>query len=167
MHRNKKIIYTAHCVLNQNSVIRDWERAAGAFNDIVRVLLDNNIAIIQLPCPEFTFLGEDRPPKTKEEYDIPEFRNVCKELAEKVVVQMKEYKNNGYQIIGIVGIHGSPSCDILGDRGVFKEELLALMEKENIILNCFDILDSYIEGETNNLVDSFRTYINTSLLENI
>jgi len=159
MLRNKKILYISHCVLNQNSVIRDWERSQGAFNDIVRVLLDNNISIVQLPCPEFTFLGEGRPPMTKEEYDIPEYRRLCRELSEKVTKQMKEYLVNSYKILGVLGIGGSPTCDTLGKKGIFMEELLELVDKENIPLDSFDIPEEYVEGEDNKTIERFREFI--------
>ncbi|AFS77820.1 hypothetical protein DUF523 [Gottschalkia acidurici 9a] len=160
MHRGKEIIYTAHCVLNQNSVIRDWERAIGAFNDIIRVILDNNISIIQLPCPEFSFLGEARPPMTKEEYNTKEYRSACSDISKKVVEQMKEYINNNYKIIGLVGITGSPSCDILGERGIFMEELQQLMTNEDIRLEVFEIPGDYVEGEHEKVIDEFRVFIN-------
>lgn len=159
MYRGKQIIFTAHCVLNQNSVIREWERAQGGFNDIIRVLLDYNISIVQLPCPEFTFLGEARPPKTKEEYDIPQYRRICEQLAEKTIEQIKEYITYGYKIIGVLGIEGSPSCDILGKKGIFMEELTQLMEKENIGLCSFDIPEKYIEGQDEKTVEQFRIFV--------
>ncbi|SNT22168.1 Predicted secreted protein [Anaerovirgula multivorans] len=159
MHRRKQIIYTAHCVLNQNAVIREWERAQGAFNDIISVLLEEHISIIQLPCPEFTFLGENRPPKTKEEYDIPDYRKLCRQLAKQVVNQMKEYIGNNYQILGLVGIQGSPSCDTLTKKGIFMEELVQLMRVQNIHLEFFDIPEEYIEGRSEKMVDDFRNYI--------
>ncbi|GAA0176651.1 hypothetical protein SH2C18_00340 [Clostridium sediminicola] len=159
MRREKKIILTAHCVLNQNSVIRDWERAQGAFNDIVRVFLDNNISIIQLPCPEFTFLGEGRPPMTKEEYDIPKYRIICAELAEKVIDQIKEYIRNEYKILGVVGIEGSPSCDTLCKKGVFMEVFQKLLNEENINLSSFDIPENYIEGKDKATVEQFKRFI--------
>lgn len=159
MHRGKQIIYTAHCVLNQNSVIREWERAKGAFNDIIRVLLDYDIAIIQLPCPEFTFLGETRPTKTKEEYNIPQYRIMCKNLTKEIIKQMKEYITYDYKIIGIVGVKGSPSCDTLGRKGIFMEELVKLLNDENIQLDFFDIPDEYIEGKSIDTIHEFKKFI--------
>jgi predicted secreted protein len=163
MLREKRIIYTAHCVLNQNSVIKDWERAQGGFNDIIRVLLDYNIGIIQLPCPELNFSDLARPPKNKEEYDVPEFRRLSKEITEKVIRQMKEYLSNDYKILGYIGIQGSPSCDTIGTKGVFMEELQRLMDKENIQLESFDIPEGYIEGETMDIVEEFRRFIEKRL----
>lgn len=159
MHRGKKIIYTAHCMLNQNAVIREWERAEGAFNNIIRILLDNNISIVQLPCPEFTYLGENRPPKTKEEYDIPAYRSLCSQLARQVVNQMKEYIANDYQLLGLVGIQASPSCDTLGEKGIFMDELMELTKTEEINISFFDIPEEYIEGQSQEVVDTFRNYV--------
>lgn len=163
MHREKLIIYTAHCVLNQNAVINGWERAQGAFNDIIRILLDSNISIVQMPCPEFTFLGEDRPPKTKEEYDTPEYRKLCKELALRLVEQMVEYRKHGYKIIGLLGICQSPSCDTMGKKGIFMEELFMLLEKENLQLPTFDIPEDYREGEADGAVKQFENFVKEKL----
>ncbi|SDL04360.1 CD3072 family TudS-related putative desulfidase [Natronincola ferrireducens] len=164
MHRKKQIIYVAHCILNQNAVIRDWERAQGAFNNIVRVLLEENISIIQLACPEFSFLGENRPPKTKDEYDIPAYRNLCSELAKQVVNQMKEYIANDYEILGLIGIETSPSCDTLGKKGIFMEQLLELLETEDIQLRLFDVPEEYVEGQNKEAIDAFRNYIAKTLV---
>lgn len=159
MHRKKQIIYTAHCILNQNSVIRDWERSKGAFNDIVKIIIDNDISIIQFPCPEFIFLGENRPPMTKKEYDIYDYRNLCENLVNDIVKQMDEYLNNGYEIIGILGIEGSPSCDSIKDKGIFMEELYKSMENNQIYIKTFDIPENYEEGKDINILQSFKNFI--------
>lgn len=146
MARKKEIIYFAHCVLNQNSVIRGWERAEGAFNSIVREILAQNIGIVQLPCPEFSYFGEARPPKTKAEYDTPEYRSHCRDLAEKVIAQIQEYLKNDYEIKGLIGIERSPSCDSLGEQGIFIEELNKLLAQSRVKLKSWDIPEDYIEN---------------------
>jgi predicted secreted protein len=145
--RGKRLVLVSHCVLNQNAVVRGWERAAGAYNDIVRVLLKKDFGILQLPCPEFSMLGEDRPPLTKEEYDTPDYRVHCRELAAEPIKQIREYIRQGYEIVGLLGIEESPSCDTLRKRGVFMEELLSLLAAESIELKTFDILEAYREGD--------------------
>lgn len=147
MNRQKKLMLAAHCVLNQNAVVREWERAPGAFTRLVKVLLDENVGILQLPCPEMAFLGEERPPKKKAEYDTPAYRVLCQQLAAPLVRQVIDYYKNGYQIIGVLGIGKSPSCDTLHDQGVFMEELKSQLTKENIMLRCFDIPENYLENE--------------------
>lgn len=159
MNRQKKLMITAHCVLNQNAVVRDWERAPGAFNKLVKVLLDENVSIIQLPCPEMAYIGEERPPKTKEEYDTPAYRMLCQHLAAPVVQQVADYHKNGYHIIGLLSIGKSPSCDTLGEKGVFMEELMCQLAKENIALKCFDIPESYLEGKDLETVAVLKNFL--------
>lgn len=163
MLRGKQIIYIAHCVLNQNSVIRDWERAQGAFNSIIKVIMDNNISLVQLPCPEFIELGESRPPMTKEEYDIPSYRLTCQRLSNNIIKQMKEYIKYDYKIIALLGIQESPSCDTLGKTGIFMEELLKQASGENINIDLYDIPEAYIEGESNEIVDDFKRFLQGKL----
>ena len=52
--KSKKLVLIAHCVINQNSVIEGWARAKGAF-PIAKLLLDESVGIIPLPCPELIF----------------------------------------------------------------------------------------------------------------
>ncbi|MCK9268224.1 MAG: hypothetical protein M0P14_05895, partial [Alkaliphilus sp.] len=106
-------------------------------------------------CPELTFLGKNRQSRTKEEYDTFEYRNICRQLAKGIVDQMKEYTNNNYQIIGLLGIGESPSCDSLGEKGIFIEELFTLMSNENIYLDSFDIPEEYMEGGGEKTIKDF------------
>lgn len=159
MVRQKTLMLTAHCVLNQNAVIRDWERAPGAFNKLVKVLLEENVGILQLPCPEMAFLGEGRPPKTKEEYDTPAYRVLCQQLVAPLVKQVVEYHNNGYRILGLLGIGESPSCETLGVQGIFMEELMKQLEEKDIILKCIDIPESYLEGEGHEMEAKLKVFL--------
>lgn len=146
---SKQIAYIAHCILNQNAVINGWERADGAFNHLMMQLLERDIAVIQLPCPEFSFLGEARPPMTKAEYnDLKDYRQHCHALAKPVVEQMKVYLSKGYTLVGLIGIGSSPSCSIHGERGVFAEVLISLMTEASITIPYIDIPESYEEGKS-------------------
>ncbi|SHK24057.1 Predicted secreted protein [Geosporobacter subterraneus DSM 17957] len=159
MHRAKKILFTAHCILNQNAVIRQWERAKGGFNTFIQKTLENNISIVQLPCPEFTFLGEDRPPMTKQEYDTEAYRRHSREILGIILKQFQEYLNHGYQIVGILGIQGSPSCDTLKQKGVFMEELLAMLGEQGTHVKTFDVPEDYLEGEEHYILKEFQEFI--------
>jgi len=130
MQRNKKIIITSHCILNQNTVIDGEARSTGAIPSAVDWIQKEGLGILQLPCPEFTYLGLERPPMTYEEYDTKEYRNHCKEILQPVIEQLIEYKRCDYDIVGILGIQSSPSCDMT--RGVFMEELKKLFNEHQI-----------------------------------
>jgi len=158
--RGRRIVVVSHCLLNQNAVVRDWERASGAYNDVVRILLEQDLGFLQLPCPEFLMLGEDRPPLTREEYDTRDYRTHCLELAAEPVKQIHEYVKQGYEIVGLIGIEESPSCDTSRRRGVFMEELLGLLATESIQLRTFDIPQSYREGQPADVLEQMRRFCN-------
>lgn len=159
MSRNKRIIILSHCILNQNSVVRDWERAEAGFNEIIKIILNENIAIFQLPCPEFGFLGEDRRPMSKEAYDTADYRKYAKVICLNVVDQIVEYKKHDYHLLGIVGISESPSCDILLQKGVFMEEFFAQLKEKKIEIDAFDIHADYSQDNCKNTEAKFKTWL--------
>jgi predicted secreted protein len=147
MHRKKKIIILSHCILNQNSVVHPLARAKGAYTAIIEKILQEEIGIIQLPCPELLHLGENRPPMTKKEYDTPEFRRLCKTLLQNAMMQIQEYQRNGYEILGILGINESPTCSLLEERGVLMEEFESALSNAKIKLPLLGVPADYLEGE--------------------
>ena len=111
MQRSKRILLVSHCILNQNTVIKDEERAEGAVLSAATWALTEGFGLLQLPCPEFTFLGLERPPMTYEEYDTKEYRRHCRQILQPVLEQALDYLKNGYEMAGVLGIQSSPSCD--------------------------------------------------------
>lgn len=162
MERKKKLILVSHCVINQNCVVYPLARAKGPFS-FVDTLIKNDIGIYQLPCPEFKFLGLKRPPKTKEEYDSKEFRDLCKSLTSSVISDIREYINNEFEIIGIIGINQSPSCSISGERGIFMEELFDALKNHNINLPYIEVSEEY--KDTKNYINKINLDI-LKLIEN-
>lgn len=132
MQRSKRILMVSHCILNQNTVIENEARAPGVILSATEWAIKEGFGILQLPCPEFTFLGLNRPPMTYEEYNTPEYRKHCREILTPVLKQAKEYTKNSYEIAGLLGIQNSPSCD--PGRGVFMEELKAMFVENGIPL---------------------------------
>lgn len=148
MIRKKELVLVSHCVLNQNAVINDWERAQGGFNTVVRQLLDQNVGILQLPCPELAHLGCKRPPMSKEEYNTEDYRKLCTQLANSQLETLLEYLENDYKLLGLIGIENSPTCDTLHEKGVFMEIFLEKCEEHDIQIKSIDIPEEYAEGET-------------------
>ena len=144
MLRNKKLILLSHCILNQNSVVLPLARSKGGF-PIAKFLLDSGIGIIQLPCPEFKFLGPQRKPMNKEEYDSSEYRSLCRNLFTPILEDIKKYLAKDYSLVGILGINKSPTCSITGRRGTFMEEIFAMLNDEAIDINYFDIPADYTQ----------------------
>ncbi len=79
---------------------------------MVRELISEDVAIIQLPCPEVAHLGMRRWGMTREQYDVPAYRRLCSRLAEPVVDTLTELVGDGCEIVGVWGVDGSPSCGV-------------------------------------------------------
>ncbi|MBK5243189.1 CD3072 family TudS-related putative desulfidase [Clostridium sp.] len=164
MLRDKKLILLSHCILNQNSVVLPLARSKGGFL-IAKSLLDQGLGIIQLPCPEFKFLGPQRKPMNKKEYDSPEYRILCRNLFTPILEDIKKYLAQGYSLVGIIGVNESPTCSITGIRGIFMEEIIAMLKAQSISVNYFDIPPDY-SGEINftELYDNLKISLNINSL---
>ena len=123
--RGKKVLFVSHCILNQNAKMDRCAYYSGPIYEIVRVLLEAGIGIIQMPCPELHFLGLDRETEQTLEPSIgeedtrialrmkePRCRAMLQEIAWDVTRQISEYKKNGFEVLGILGCNGSPTCGV-------------------------------------------------------
>ncbi len=108
-----RVVILAHCILNQATRAR-WDgggatRTEGAIKEIITPLLEHGVGIIQMECPEQTLYGNPRPPKSKDDYDTPEFKKKCREIAERA---MQTIENSAPELIAALGFEGSPSCGV-------------------------------------------------------
>ena len=58
--RSKRVLFVAHCLLNQNAISDGTADYPACHADIVRMLLDAQVGIVQMNCPELCCLGLDR-----------------------------------------------------------------------------------------------------------
>lgn len=162
----KKILVVAHCILNRASKVERYSiESIDKENDLRKVLLykvfENDIELLQLPCPEFTMYGSKRWGHVKDQFDNTFFRNHCKNILQPVIEQIIEYYTNKekFEILGIVAVDGSPSCGynftckgnyggelggfktlnkkiesivLENESGVFMEELKKLLGENNL-----------------------------------
>ena len=148
--RSKKVIFLAHCLLNQNAISDGTAVYPAAFRELIQLLLDREVGIVQMPCPELCCLGLDRGdvygaerPVVVEntrirramEEDGPRQRREA--LADQVVDQIQEYQKHGFQVLGIVGANRSPNCGVettsdqnreLEGQGAFLEAIAQRLE---------------------------------------
>jgi len=152
--RSKKIIFLSHCILNQNSISDGTADFPGTNSELLKFLIRSDAGIVQMPCPELLCLGLDRgnihgseSPIVVENTRIRKLLSSTasakkiKNLVNQLLMQMDEYKKNGFEIPGIVGINRSPSCGVdttsmnnkeVAGEGVFIKVLREEMEKRNI-----------------------------------
>jgi len=50
--RSGKIALIAHCILNQNSRASGLAERSSVITEILKFLVQNEIGVIQMPCPE-------------------------------------------------------------------------------------------------------------------
>lgn len=152
--RSRKVIFLAHCFLNQNAISDGTADYPTAHRPLVDFLLDHNISIFQMPCPEFICLGLDRgnihgaeSPVTVEntrirrEMQKAESDRKLDSLADYVVSQAKEYIANGFEVLARVGANRSPNCGVdttsddneeIQGKGLFIDKLSNRFEESNI-----------------------------------
>jgi len=130
--RSHKIVIVAHCILNQNSRVQGIAYYAGMINEIVDVLRKHEVGIIQMPCPELTYAGLLRPSQTKEQYGTPAFRRYCRQIASSTTDQVEEYVRNGFKVLAVLGVEGSPTCGVEANLGILMEELKSELKKRKV-----------------------------------
>ena len=176
--RSKKIVFVAHCVLNQNAISDGTASFAGANEAIVRLLLEAKVGIVQMPCPEMNCLGLDRGdpdggkrPLLEENSRIRRelttkagARRVLDALVEQVVFLMEEYRENGFEILGVIGVNRSPSCGVettsadgmeKAGEGVFLQALKRSLDRRGIHVPVQGIKD----GEPEKSAQTVRTML--------
>jgi predicted secreted protein len=120
IEKRDKVAFVSHCILNQAT--RAWwgeggaSRERGMVSDVVGLLMRHGVGAIQMGCPEFSLYGNPRPPRSWGEYDTPEFKEKCREMAvqacEKMETLTERGAEPGIEIIAILGFEGSPSCGV-------------------------------------------------------
>ncbi|MEG1447844.1 MAG: 2-thiouracil desulfurase family protein [Oscillospiraceae bacterium] len=113
------IYIVSHCVLNIGSKVKhvtneDYEREENSRKRFLEKIISSGGQLIQLPCPEFLLLGAKRNGHARCQFDNPFFKQMSRDILKPYIMQIEEYIQNSseYNICGIVGINGSPSCGI-------------------------------------------------------
>ena len=115
----KKIVFVAHCILNIASKVvmydkEEMDAEEALRKEFMHKAIDNDIQLIQLPCPEYTLYGAKRWGHVSDQFDNIFFRKHCRKILEPVIDQLIEYLENEdmFEVLGFVGIDGSPSCGV-------------------------------------------------------
>jgi predicted secreted protein len=155
--RGKKIIFVAHCVLNQNAKLDECAYYSGVMTEITQFLIKSGVGIIQMPCLELISLGLDR------DADLEITRSVASEdtriakrmieervlktiqdVVDRIVYQIIQYQKNGFEVIGLIGVNGSPTCGVeiswandaeLKKNGIFIKMLTKELQNHKISIN--------------------------------
>ena len=145
--RTPDMVFVPACVLCQaymapGIVKQDWR---GMMRPIVEILVQLDINVVQMPCPESQFgglsAGLRRRPRGYQHYNTPKFRDHCSKLASQVTASMLDLVEAGYRVRAVLGVEDSPSCAVTQQRtrggylsrpGVFMEVLRERMEASHL-----------------------------------
>lgn len=143
--RSKKVVFLAHCLLNQNAISDGTAVYPAAFREMVDTFLDADVGIVQLPCPELCCLGLDRGDihgadrpvvventRIRAQMQKEDASRRLGQLVELTMLQIEQYHRHGFQILGIIGANRSPNCGVettsdrnaeVAGRGLFMQAL--------------------------------------------
>ena len=152
--RSKKVVFIAHCLLNQNAISDGTAVRPAAFEQLAYALLEREIGIVQMPCPELCCLGLDRGDEAGGQRDVleentriraemqkPRAHGRLTALVEQVMWQIGEYHRHGFEILGVIGANRSPNCGVettsagnvkTAGMGLFMDALSRAMEEAGI-----------------------------------
>lgn len=172
----RKIYVVCHCILNPASKVdaayskelADEEQLRQTFLNLVQ---EQEICLLQLPCPEFMMYGPLRWGHVKDQFSHSFFREQCRQMLAPILCQLKEYAAhpNRFELLGIVGINGSPSCGVTltckgewggkfgqqptipsvhmkSESGVFIEELQILLKEHQLAVPIVALDDALIKS---------------------
>lgn len=123
------MVFLSHCLLNHNvRYLGGAEGEAGA-RGLVDGYLADGVGICQMPCPEqqawggvlkrrmLTAYGAGRTwraPLVRAMFGpfIAYTRLRYRGLARDVAAEIADYQDSGLQVVGVVGVRGSPSCGV-------------------------------------------------------
>ena len=137
--RSKKVVFLSHCLLNQNTRYLGGACERGATPLVVRECLERGYGIVQMQCPEQRAWGGVLKRHLLRYYGsqgtllyrtrdlvLPILlwytRLVYRRLARQVAKEVADYTTSGFEVVGIVGVNGSPSCGTVQTIG-FRQSL--------------------------------------------
>ena len=137
----QKILFVAHCLLNTASKVAREPREGARQEEELRIAvlkkaIDQGVQLVQLPCPEFTLYGACRWGHVREQFDNTFFRAHSRNILEPIIREIQEYLAHPrrFEVLGIVGIDGSPSCGVSYTcRGAWGGELSRRADLQEVI----------------------------------
>lgn len=182
--RSKKIVFVANCILNANNKVFEFARYPGMFFEVMEVINDYGLGIIQMPCPEALYMGNQRWWTSRNLYDNVGYRKICRELAKQMIDYMDNYNKVDYEVAGLITCDGSPSCgitcsshcddwggrpkeiprELVNKPGIFIEEMMLEAKERGIELpQIFGLIMDNREISNNEILEDFKDAMKKNL----
>ena len=115
--RSGRLVFLIECLTNQNA--RDIGAAESpAFTpELTELLMDAEIGVVQIPCPEIACLGFERLRSSgqsiRQALETPEATTCCQALARATAERIHCYVNQGFEVLAVLGGNEqSPGCAV-------------------------------------------------------
>ncbi len=125
--RGRRVVFASHCLLNQNVRYLGGACSVGSVDEWVERWQASGVGVCQMPCPEQqawggvlkrriapafgardTFLWPARGLILAVFVAYTRLRYAV--LARRTASEIRDYRTAGYEVVGLVGVAGSPSC---------------------------------------------------------
>lgn len=117
-------------------------------SETLNLLYQSGVNLVQMPCPEASFYsyegGLQRKPHGIKHYeDLSNFGDYCNKLARSVAEQIEGFKNNGCEVLAVIGIEHSPTCAVnymytncgnVKRKGLFMQSIDTILQQKNILI---------------------------------
>jgi predicted secreted protein len=145
--RSGRLVFLIECLLNQNARDRGAAGAPAVTQEVIKALVDADIGMAQIPCPEIACLGfeRERPPgqSIREILEAPASVGCCNRLAVATAKRLQDYSEQGFEIVAILGGNEqSPGCAVHAEdadqtllapaSGVFMQALARELRKRGL-----------------------------------
>jgi predicted secreted protein len=139
--RSMKVVLVSHCHLNQNSRLWKCAECPASCRKLAAGLLEREVGIIQMPCPELMVLGLDRGHiAIRSGLESIPARRALRKLGKALAFQIGQYRDCGLRVLGVLGKNGSPACGVeqtsrsdgkgpIDGEGVFIQEFKAELRR--------------------------------------
>jgi predicted secreted protein len=128
-NRSMAVIFLSHCLLNENTRYLGGACRGGCVKEVIEQCIAHDVGIVQMPCPEqytwggvtkrwllLTYGSKGTLLYRLRRILLPLFlfytRLIYRRLARQTARQINDYLANGFSVVAIAGIDGSPSCGV-------------------------------------------------------
>ena len=127
--RGGRVVFCSHCLLNENVRYLGGAGRTAGVDEVIDSYLRRGIGIVQMPCPEqhawggvlkrrmlIAYGADGILRRAAARIGVRPFlwytRFAYARLGRRVAAQVADYRRSGMDVVGIVGIGGSPSCGV-------------------------------------------------------
>lgn len=157
----KSVIFTPSCIIEPYIRAGDlYKKSIPIQKKIANISAIYNIGQVYIECPENCYEGFSRPKKEYQQYNIPEYRDLCSTIAKKVYSSFQERIKSGIHVIGLISVDGSPTCGcptvheeghIVRKNGILIEEIKKLLPNLKIYNGDIESIETQLKSDIRGL----------------